>query len=236
MGRPSASTKRSVGSRGTTACEAPTRPTGSRDRAVRPIRGHMQLRYAYASDAGGLGLANSRLAIISAILGPVVTIAHRELLIVTGNKRGVEIKLELSVERTSTEDDIRNNVLTGRKLVFGNAVKKQEDAKISGREIKNYSTNSRIPSNLKDSSNSRMPAGPSMKRVKLEGSTSKLALNIPNPQHIRKFPYKHSSRNSDGDSINEDWKQKMLEASDEILKFLNRDYNAHAHKRTPVHN
>ncbi|TVU08227.1 hypothetical protein EJB05_41624, partial [Eragrostis curvula] len=181
------------------------------------------------------------LAILSATLGPFVTIAHRELLTVTGSNRGVETKLELSVEKTSTSEEIKNNVLTGRKLAFGNAVKEQQGAKkseskTSSGEIKNYSTNSRTPSNQKDSSSSRMRAGPSMNRVKLEGSTSKLALNIPNPQHIRRLPYKHSSRNSNAGSINEDWKQKMLEASDEILKFLNKDYNAHAHKRRPVHN
>jgi len=36
--------------------------------------------------------------------------------------------------------------------------------------------------------------------------------------------------------INEDWKEKMLEASDEVLKFLNKDYHASPHKRKPVHN
>jgi hypothetical protein len=70
---------------------------------------------------------------------------------------------------------------------------------------------------------------------KIQGSTAELALNIPYPQHIRTLPSKHSSRNSNGDFINEDWKQKMLQASDEILKFLNKDYNFCAHKRA-VHN
>lgn len=90
-----------------------------------------------------------------------------------------------------------------------------------------------------------------MKSVKLEGSESVIALNIPNPQHSRKLPSKHSSRNSNAgpkqelrDStvrstlyrLNEDSKEKMLEASDEVLKFLNKDYHASPHKRTPVHN
>ncbi|OEL22186.1 hypothetical protein BAE44_0016796 [Dichanthelium oligosanthes] len=213
------------------------------------------------------------LAILSATLGPFVTIAHRELLTVTGRKRGAEIKLELSVDKTSTDEEVRSNVLTGRKMAFGDAVTEQKDAKNSGsktssgaknsvgkcghgggkdlREIKNYSTNLCAPSNLKDSSSSRMQTGPSTKRVKLEGSTSVIALNIPNPQHIRTLPSKHSSRNSNAgpkqelrDSIvrsslyriNEDSKEKMLEASDEVLKFLNKDYHASPHKRRPVHN
>ncbi|CAL5039514.1 unnamed protein product [Urochloa decumbens] len=194
------------------------------------------------------------LAILSATLGPVVTIAHRELLTVTGSKKGAEIKLELSVDKTNTDEDVRSNVLTGRKLAFGDA--EQKDAKNSGSktssgEIKNYSTNSRAPSNLKDSSSSKMQAGPTMKRVKIEGSTSMIALNIPNPQHIKTLPSKHSSRNSNAGSkqqlkdpiihstlyrINEDSKEKMLEASDEVLKFLNKDYHASPHKRRPVHN
>ncbi|CAN6216234.1 unnamed protein product [Urochloa humidicola] len=194
------------------------------------------------------------LAILSATLGPAVTIVHRELMTVTGSKKGAEIKLELSVDKTNKDEDVRRNVLTGRKLAFGDA--EQKDAKNSGSktssgEIKNYSTNSRAPSNLKDSSSSRMQAGPTMKRGKLEGSTSKIALNVPNPQHIRTLPSKHSSRNSNAGSkqqlkdsivrstlyrINEDSKEKMLEASDEVLKFLNKDYHASPHKRRPVHN
>lgn len=90
-----------------------------------------------------------------------------------------------------------------------------------------------------------------MKSVKLEGSQSVIAINIPNPQHIRKLPSKHSSRNSNAgpkqelrDSIvrstlyrlNEDSKEKMLEASDEVLKFLNKDYHATPRKRRPIHN
>ncbi|CAN6177448.1 unnamed protein product [Urochloa humidicola] len=194
------------------------------------------------------------LAILSATLGPVVTIAHRELMTATGSKKGAEIKLELSVDKTNTDGDVRSNVLTGRKLAVGDA--EQKDAKNSGSktssgEIKNYSTNSRAPSNLKDSSSSRMQSGPTMKRVKLEGSTSMIALNIPNPQHIRTLPSKHSSRNTNAGSkqqlkdsmvhstlyrINEDSKEKMLEASDEVLKFLNKDYHASPRKRRPVHN
>jgi len=96
-----------------------------------------------------------------------------------------------------------------------------------------------------------MQAGPSMKRVKPEGSTSVIALNMPNPQHFRILPSKHSAMNSNAglkqklrDSIvrstlyriNDDSKEKMLEASDEVLKFLNRDYHASPHKRRPVHN
>jgi len=102
-----------------------------------------------------------------------------------------------------------------------------------------------------DSSSSRMQAGPSMKRIKPEGSTSVIALNMPNPQQFRILPSKHSAMNSNAgfkqklrDSIvrstlyriNEDSKEKMLEASDEVLKFLNRDYHASPHKRRPVHN
>ncbi|CAN6201042.1 unnamed protein product [Urochloa humidicola] len=70
------------------------------------------------------------LAILSATLGPVVTIAHRELLTVTGSKKGAEIKLELSVDKTNTDEDVRSNILTGRKLAFGDA--EQKDAKNSG--------------------------------------------------------------------------------------------------------
>ncbi|KAK8455766.1 hypothetical protein SEVIR_4G217001v4 [Setaria viridis] len=181
------------------------------------------------------------LAILSATLGPFVTIAHRELLMVTGSKSGAEIKLELSVDKTSTHEEVRSN---------------QKDAQNSGSktssgEIKNYSTNSSAPSNLKDSSSSRIQAGSSTKRVKLEGSTSVIALNIPNTQHIRTLHSKHSSRNSKAGSkqelkdsivrstlyrINEDSKEKMLEASDEVLKFLNKDYHASPHKRRPVYN
>lgn len=96
-----------------------------------------------------------------------------------------------------------------------------------------------------------MQAGPPTKRVKLEGSTSVIALNIPNTQHIRTLPSKHSSSNSNEGSkrelkdsivhstlyrINEDSKEKMLEASDEVLKFLNKDYHTSPHKRRPVYN
>ncbi|XP_062178756.1 uncharacterized protein LOC133883440 [Phragmites australis] len=196
------------------------------------------------------------LAILAATLGPFVTIAHRELLMVAGSKRGVEIKLVLSVDKTSKDEEIRNNVLTGQKLTFGDAVAekkgaKNSESKTSSGEIKNYSINSHAPTNLKDSSSSRMQAGPSMNRVKLEGSASELALNIPNPQHIRTLPFKHSSRKLNAGSkkelrdsivcstlykVNGDWKEKMLEASDEVLKFLNKDYNASPHKRRPVHN
>ncbi|CAO1948594.1 unnamed protein product [Urochloa humidicola] len=70
------------------------------------------------------------LAILSATLGPVVTIAHRELMTATGSKKGAEIKLELSVDKTNTDGDVRSNVLTGRKLAFGDA--EQKDAKNSG--------------------------------------------------------------------------------------------------------
>ncbi|RCV22273.1 hypothetical protein SETIT_4G207700v2 [Setaria italica] len=94
------------------------------------------------------------LAILSATLGPFVTIAHRELLMVTSSKSGAEIKLELSVDKTSTHEEVRSNVLTGRKLAFGDTAMKQKDAQNSGSktssgEIKNYSTNSSAPSNLK---------------------------------------------------------------------------------------
>ncbi|KAL6874062.1 hypothetical protein ACP4OV_014144 [Aristida adscensionis] len=68
------------------------------------------------------------LAIVTATLGPFVTIAHRELLVVTGSKRGQEVTLELSVDKTSTDEEIGRNVLTGRKMAFGDAVM---DAKIS---------------------------------------------------------------------------------------------------------
>lgn len=95
-----------------------------------------------------------------------------------------------------------------------------------------------------------MQAGPSRNRVKLEGSTSVTALSIPNPQRLRTLPSKHP-RNSNAGSkkelrdtvvhrtlrkINEDWKEKMLEASDEVLKFLNKDYHGSPHKRRHVHN
>ncbi|XP_062229324.1 uncharacterized protein LOC133927069 [Phragmites australis] len=195
------------------------------------------------------------LAILSATIGPFVTIAHRELMMVTGSKRGVEFKLELSVDKTTTDEEIRSNILTGRKLAFGDAVMEQDTrnsgGKTSSGEIKNYSINSRAPSNLKDISSSRMQAGPSMNRVKLEGSTSELALNIPNPRHIRTLPSKHSSGDSNAGSkhalrnsivrstlykIHEDWKEKMLEASDEVLKYLNKDYHGSPRKRRPVHN
>jgi len=96
-----------------------------------------------------------------------------------------------------------------------------------------------------------MQAGPPMKRTKPEGSTSVIALNMPNPQQFRILPSKHSAMNSNAgfkqklrDSIvrntlyriNEDSKEKMLEASDEVLKFLNRDYHVSPQKRRPVHN
>jgi len=95
-----------------------------------------------------------------------------------------------------------------------------------------------------DSSSSGMQAGPSRNRVKLEGSTSVTALSNPNPQHLRTLPSKHL-RNSNSGSKNELrdsvvhrtlYKEKMLEASDEVLKFLNKDYHASPHKRKPVHN
>ncbi|KAG2607363.1 hypothetical protein PVAP13_4NG243200 [Panicum virgatum] len=94
------------------------------------------------------------LAILSATLGPFVTIAHRELLMVTGSKRGAEIKLDLSVDKTGTDEDVRSNVLTGRKLAIGDAVTEQKDANNSGSktssgEIKKDPTNPRAPSNLK---------------------------------------------------------------------------------------
>ncbi|KAL6874063.1 hypothetical protein ACP4OV_014145 [Aristida adscensionis] len=98
-----------------------------------------------------------------------------------------------------------------------------------------------------------MQGRPSMNRVKLEGSTSELALKVPNPQHVGALPSKYSYRNlragpkkelrdaivqsaSALHKLNENWKEKMLEASDEVLKLLNKDYHAHPHKRTPVHN
>ncbi|KAJ1260010.1 hypothetical protein BS78_10G199600 [Paspalum vaginatum] len=196
------------------------------------------------------------LAILSATLGPFVTIAHRELLMVTGSKRVAEIKLDLIVDKTSKNEEVRSNVLTGRRLGFGDAVTEHKDTNNSGRKIssgkiKNYSTNSRAPSNLKDSSSSMTQAAASMNRVKLEGSTSVIALNIPNPQHLRTSALKHSCRNSNAGAkkelrdsiarstlykINEDWKEKMLEASDEVLKFLNKDYHASPHKRRPIYN
>ncbi|KAL6603027.1 hypothetical protein ACP70R_043388 [Stipagrostis hirtigluma subsp. patula] len=70
------------------------------------------------------------LAILSATLGPFVTVAHRELLAVTGGKKGLEIKLELSVDKTSTDEEVRSNVLTGRKVDLGDAVM-DKDAKNS---------------------------------------------------------------------------------------------------------
>ncbi|KAG0515221.1 hypothetical protein BDA96_10G260100 [Sorghum bicolor] len=189
------------------------------------------------------------LAILSATLGPFVAIAHRELLSVTGSKGGAEIKLELSVDKIRTDEEVRSNVLTGRRMAFGNAVMEQKETKNSGSrtssgENKNYSTNSHVPSNIKDSSSSGMQAGPSRNRVKLEGSTSVTALSNPNPQHLRTLPSKHL-RNSNSGSKNELrdsvvhrtlYKEKMLEASDEVLKFLNKDYHASPHKRKPVHN
>jgi hypothetical protein len=81
-----------------------------------------------------------------------------------------------------------------------------------------------------------MQAGSSTNKIKFQGNMAELSLNIPNPQHIRILPSKHSSRNSNGDSINEDWKKKMLETSDKILRSLNKDYNSRAHKRRPLHN
>jgi hypothetical protein len=39
---------------------------------------------------------------------------------------------ELSVDKTSTDEEVRSNVLTGRKLAFGDAVMKQKDAQNSG--------------------------------------------------------------------------------------------------------
>ncbi|CAD6336183.1 unnamed protein product [Miscanthus lutarioriparius] len=94
------------------------------------------------------------LAILSATLGPFVAIAHRELLSVTGSKGGAEIKLELSVDKIGTDEEVRSNVLTGRRLAFGDAVMEQKETKNSGSrtssgENKNYSTNSRVPSNIK---------------------------------------------------------------------------------------
>jgi len=39
---------------------------------------------------------------------------------------------DLSVDKTSTDEDVRSNVLTGRKLAFGHAVTEQKDANNSG--------------------------------------------------------------------------------------------------------
>uniref|UniRef100_A0A0E0E413 Uncharacterized protein n=1 Tax=Oryza meridionalis TaxID=40149 RepID=A0A0E0E413_9ORYZ len=103
----------------------------------------------------------------------------------------------------------------------------------------------------KDSSSSMMKARPSVDNIILEGSTSEQTLNIPNPQHIRILPfkpyYRHlslgSKKEQKGSSIcgnsyrtNEDWKEKMLESRDEVLRLLNKDYHANPHRRPPVHN
>ena len=39
---------------------------------------------------------------------------------------------DLSVDKTSTDEDVRSNVLTGRKLAIGDAVTEQKDANNSG--------------------------------------------------------------------------------------------------------
>ncbi|PWZ16994.1 hypothetical protein Zm00014a_030067 [Zea mays] len=73
------------------------------------------------------------LAIVSDTLGPFVAIAHRELLSVTGSKGVADIKLELSVGKIRTgEEASRSNVLTGRRLAFGDAVREQKETENSG--------------------------------------------------------------------------------------------------------
>lgn len=93
-----------------------------------------------------------------------------------------------------------------------------------------------------------MKARPSVDNIKLEGSTSEQTLNIPNPQHIIILPFNRhlslgSKKEQKGSSIccnsyrtNEDWKEKMLESRDEVLRLLNKDYHANPHRRPPVHN
>uniref|UniRef100_A0A0E0LDQ9 Uncharacterized protein n=1 Tax=Oryza punctata TaxID=4537 RepID=A0A0E0LDQ9_ORYPU len=212
------------------------------------------------------------LAILSVTFGPFVTIAHRELMMVTNVEKGPENKLDHGVDKTRTYEEIKSNVFAGRKMAFGVAVmenhpkdarsKPSSGAKHSVgkcghggrkdlREISNYSSNSRVPSSLKDSSSSTMKARPSVDNIKLEGSTSEQTLNIPNPQHIRILSfqpyYRHLSLGSKkeqkgsiicGNSYrtNEDLKEKMLESRDEVLRLLNKDYHANPHKRRPVHN
>lgn len=58
------------------------------------------------------------MVILLATIGSFRTTAHRELLMAT---RGVETKLELTVEKTNIEEEIRNNVPTVRKMDFGTA-------------------------------------------------------------------------------------------------------------------
>ncbi|AQK81924.1 hypothetical protein ZEAMMB73_Zm00001d036778 [Zea mays] len=56
-----------------------------------------------------------------------------ELLSVTGSKGGADIKLELSVGKIRTgEETARSNVLTGRRLAFGDAVMEQKETENSG--------------------------------------------------------------------------------------------------------
>ncbi|KQK17587.1 hypothetical protein BRADI_1g35510v3 [Brachypodium distachyon] len=185
------------------------------------------------------------MVILLATIGSFGTTAHRELLMAT---RGVETKLELTVEKTNIDEEIRNNVPTVRKMDFGTADANDARSIPSSGDIKNNSTNSCAPSSvIKDSGSSRMKARPSMGSIKLEGSISGQVLNVPNPRHIRILPSRNPSSGSKTeleDSIvpstlyknNDDRKHKMLEASDEVLKFLNRDYNRFPRRRTPVHN
>ncbi|XP_006656276.1 uncharacterized protein LOC102706851 [Oryza brachyantha] len=182
------------------------------------------------------------LAILSATFGPFITIAHRELMMVTNSDKGPENKLDRSVDETRTDKEIRINVFAGRKMALGVPVMedhpKDARSKPSSGEIRNYSSNSRVPSTLKGSSGSRMKTGPYM-------------ANIPNPQHIRILPLKPyyrslslGSKKEQKDSTvysnsyrtNDDLKKKMLESRDEVLRLLNKDYHANPHKRPPVHN
>uniref|UniRef100_A0A0E0HTV0 Uncharacterized protein n=1 Tax=Oryza nivara TaxID=4536 RepID=A0A0E0HTV0_ORYNI len=195
------------------------------------------------------------LAILSVTFGPFVTIAHRELMMATYSEKGPENKLDHGVDETRTYEEIKSKIFAGRKMAFGVAVMenhpKDARSKPSSGEISNYSSNSRVPSSLKDSSSSTMKARPSVDNIKLEGSTSEQTLNIPNPQHIIILPfkpyYRHlslgSKKEQKGSSIccnsyrtNEDWKEKMLESRDEVLRLLNKDYHANPHRRPPVHN
>uniref|UniRef100_J3MG26 Uncharacterized protein n=1 Tax=Oryza brachyantha TaxID=4533 RepID=J3MG26_ORYBR len=195
------------------------------------------------------------LAILSATFGPFITIAHRELMMVTNSDKGPENKLDRSVDETRTDKEIRINVFAGRKMALGVPVMedhpKDARSKPSSGEIRNYSSNSRVPSTLKvipssfldtlhalSCSGSRMKTGPYM-------------ANIPNPQHIRILPLKPyyrslslGSKKEQKDSTvysnsyrtNDDLKKKMLESRDEVLRLLNKDYHANPHKRPPVHN
>ncbi|XP_044961257.1 uncharacterized protein LOC123412376 [Hordeum vulgare subsp. vulgare] len=69
-------------------------------------------------------------AILSATLEHFVAIAHRELLTATGSQRGLETRLEPTVDKTITDEGTKSSILmTRRKTVLGYAAMEKTDDK-----------------------------------------------------------------------------------------------------------